>query len=160
MTVRFLAAAAIATAAPLLAVSPTAHAESATVVGEASCLYGGPSWMSSWTVTSASPYSVYGAGLERTHQFDELSTTLEVLRTSDVHEQTIEIVSTTINHPNSYDRTDTDTDTSNLSSTLRLSVTRRSVDDEQNTKTKNTKITGVLRSAAATSRPARVHRAR
>ena len=106
MTVRFLAAAAIATAAPLLAVSPTAHAESATVVGEASCLYGGPSWMSSWTVTSASPYSVYGAGLERTHQFDELSATLEVMvNVGSSTEPRLEVVSTTISRPDGCDGT-------------------------------------------------------
>jgi hypothetical protein len=106
MTARLLAAAAICTAAPLFAMSPTAHAASATVVGEASCLYAGPSWMSSWSVTSAHPYSVYGAGLERTHQFDESSATLEVLvNVGSATEPRLELVSTTITRPEGCDGT-------------------------------------------------------
>ena len=106
MTVRLLAAAAICTAAPLLALAPTAHASSATVVGEASCLYGGPSWMSSWSVSSEFPFSVYGSGLERTHQFDEESATLEVLvNTGSSGAPVIEAVTATIARPDGCDGT-------------------------------------------------------
>jgi hypothetical protein len=41
-----LVAVAACTAVPFRVLAPTAHAESAAVVGEASCLYGGPSSMS------------------------------------------------------------------------------------------------------------------
>jgi hypothetical protein len=79
---------------------------SATVVGEASCLYGGPSWMSSWSVTSEYRFSVYGSGLERTHQFDEQSATLEVLvNTGTSTQPASEVVTTTITRPDGCDGT-------------------------------------------------------
>ena len=105
---RLLAAAAICTAGPLLAVAPTADASasSASVVGEASCLYGGPSWMSSWSVSSEFPFSVYGSGLERTHQFDEMSATLEVLvNTGSSVDPVHELVAVTIDRPEGCDGT-------------------------------------------------------
>ncbi len=103
---RLLATAAICTAGPLLAVAPTAHASSASVVGEASCLYGGPSWMSSWSVSSEFPFSVYGSGLERTHQFDEMSATLEVLvNTGSSVDPVHELVAVTIDRPEGCDGT-------------------------------------------------------
>ena len=106
---RLLAAAAICTAGPLLAVAPTvdaASASSASVVGEASCLYGGPSWMSSWSVSSEFPFSVYGSGLERTHQFDEMSATLEVLvNTGSSVDPVHELVAVTIDRPEGCDGT-------------------------------------------------------
>ncbi len=106
MFARLLASAAICTAAPLLALAPTAHASSASVVGEASCLYGGPSWMSSWSVSSEFPFSVYGSGLERTHQFDEMSATLEVLvNTGSSVDPVHEMVAVTIARPEGCDGT-------------------------------------------------------
>ena len=109
MFARLLASAAICTAAPLLALAPTADASSASsasVVGEASCLYGGPSWMSSWSVSSEFPFSVYGSGLERTHQFDEVSATLEVLvNTGSSVDPVHELVAVTIDRPEGCDGT-------------------------------------------------------
>ena len=106
MIARLVAAVAICTTAPMLVLAPTAHAESATVVGEASCLYGGPSWMSSWSVSSTYPFSVYGAGLERTHQFDEDTATLEVLvNVGSATAPQFEVVSTTIARPDGCDGT-------------------------------------------------------
>ena len=104
MTARLLAAAAVCTAAPWLMLAPTAHAASATVVGEASCLYGGPAWMSSWSVTSDFPFSVYGGGLERTHQFDEDAATLEVLvNVGSSNQPAFEVIVTTIARPDGCD---------------------------------------------------------
>ena len=62
--------------------------------------------MSSWSESSEFPFSVYGSGLERTHQFDEMSATLEVLvNTGSSVDPVHEMVAVTIARPEGCDGT-------------------------------------------------------